>query len=393
MSDYDVYLMAPDSDTVLEHFDSGYSSDVAHTGRARIAFGALEYTNVMHGVGSFNISLPYPQFDVTKARLDARLVVWRKPPGGHRYLDFAGLVRSSPRPEIYQKGSEMYCLLRGYSYNHLLDRRVIVGFATSPEANKSGPAESVMKEYVDEALGASAGAGRDITLSGFSIQADGGMGTAISKAASYKNLLDTLKEISDDSHSTELTATYFGIVPTGSGWPMEFQTRLMTFGDDHRHPSGPTGISGAQGPVVISLDRQNIDNVALIHSRMDEINAVYGLGPNEGYERNIQGVFWTSHINESPLNRIESTVNASNAASNAEIAAAAMAKVREGRPRRSFAAALVDTPGTVYGLHYGFGDYLTASIDGYVFDCRVEAVTVRVADRDETITAQIRSED
>lgn len=393
MSEYDVYLMAPDSDTMLDHFDSGYSADAAATGRARIAFGALEYTNVMCDVGSFTITLPYPQFDMEKARLDARLVVWRKPPGGHKYLDFAGLVRSSPRPELYQRGNEMYCLLRGYSYNHLLKRRVIEGFATSPEASKSGAAESVMKEYVDEAMGPSAAAARDISAWGFTIQNDDGLGTAIDKAASYKNLLDTLKDISGDSHSTPSTATYFGIVPTGSGWPMEFQTRLEMLGNDHRHPSGPSGVTGAQGPVVISLDRQNVDNVILIHSRMDEYNFVYGLGPGEGYERNIQTATSGVWSGASPLNRIEQTVNASNCGTNAEVTAMATAKLWDGRPRRSFSASIVDAPGTIYGLHYGFGDYLTASIMGYVFDCRVEAVTVRVADRDETITAQIKSED
>lgn len=390
-ADYDCYLLAPDADYVLEHFDSGYSADVSNTGRGRLSFGTLEYTEVVNNVGAFNITLPYPQFDISKARLDSRLVVWRRPAGGHRYLAFAGLVRSSPYPEIIQRGNEMYCVLRGQTYNHILKRRVIAAFAGTAGASKSGPADSVMKEFVDENLVSSLIPSRNLGAV-FTIEDDAALGTAINKAASYDNLLKVLQDISNDSHTTESTCVYFGVVPTGSGWSMEFRTRIGQWGNDHRHPSGPSGVTGAQGPVVLSLDRQNLDNVSLIHDRMDEYNYVYGLGPNEGQERIINGAGAVMQSDDSPLNLIEVSVNASNAASGGEVTAVAFAKLWDGLPRRQFSASIVDTPGTIYGLHYGLGDYVTASIAKLVFDCRIEAVTVQVGDRDEKITAQIKAE-
>lgn len=394
---YEVYLLAPDSDYVLDYFDSGYSADVAGTGRKRKSFGALEYTNVVGDIGPFNISLPYPQFDITKARKDARLVVWRKPPGGARYLDYAGLVRSDPIPEIYQRGSELYCILRGVSYNHVLKRRHIAYKVNAAGFQHAGAADDVMKTFVYENLGAGAIAARDISAVGFTIQANVTAGTSISKQASFDNLLDVLKDISDDSHKTEATCAYFGVVPLNNGWQMEFRTNIGQWGNDHRHPSGPSGVTGAQGPVVLSLGRQNIDNASLINSSVDEITDVYGLGPGDGTTRNVQEASDAARIGASPLNRIESTVNANNcvgATANADILAMAQAAVRAGRPRRSFSASIVDVPGTVYGKHYGCGDYVTTEFVKNIMDCRIEAVTVNVntSERDEKITAQIRSE-
>jgi hypothetical protein len=395
-AEYDVYLLAPDADYALAHIDFGSSAPTTYP--TRTAAGWLEYTKVQNDVGSFRIGLPYPQFDPTMLRLDARLVVWRKPAYGMRYLDFAGLVRSDPC-DFYQRGSAVYLEARGVDYNHILKRREIAAFAGSAESNKTGAADYVMKAYVKENLGTLATADRDISSVGFTVQADIfpgypiGLGTIISKAATYRNLLETLQEISDDSHSIEATSTYFGIVPTGSGSTMEFRTNITQFAQDHRHPSGPTGFNGAQGPVVIGLDRQNLDNATLIQDRVDEVTFVYGLGPGEGAARNVQTAADTTRAGASPLNRIETSINASNASSNAEVSAAAQAKLRDGRPRKSFSGTLVETPGTRYGIDWGHGDYLTAVFAGRVMDCRVDAVTVRISDGKESVNATLRSEE
>ena len=388
---YEIYLLAPEADYPLVHLDWGASADAAGTSHTRTAVGWLEYVNVVNDVGSWRMGLPYPQFDENLARLDARLVVWRKPAGGHRYLDFAGYVRTDP-VDFYQRGNVLYMELRGPCGNFDLKRREIEAFSGTAGANKSGPADDVMKEYVYENLGAGAAADRDLTALGFTIQDNLSAGTTISKAASYKNLLDALQDIADDSHSTEATAAYFGCVPLGNGWQSEFQTRIGQWGNDHRHLSGPSGVTGAQGAVVIGLDRQNMDNASLVQDRMNEATFVYGLGPGEGIARNIQTATDTTRVGASPRNRIEISVNANNADSDAEVAAAARAKLRENRPRRSFSGTMVETPATRYGIDWGHGDYLTAVFAGRVMDCRVDAVQVRIADGRESVNATLRSE-
>jgi len=286
----------------------------------------------------------------------------------------------------------MYCVLRGYSYNHELARRVIAYKVDEAGYQHSGPADDVMKDFVYENLGAGAIAARQITKWGFTIQRDLSVGTNISKQASFNNLLETLQEISADSHTTEATATYFGMVPLNNGWDFEFRTHIGQWGNDHRNGSGPSGINGAQGGVILSLGRQNIDQASLIHSSAEERTHIYGLGQDEGVARVVQEASDPARIGKSPLNRIEDTVNANNSALAADVLAAAQARLREGRPRRSFQATITETPGTVYGKHWGLGDYLTAEFAGIIMDCRADVVTVRIADGDENITTYIRSE-
>jgi len=145
--------------------------------------------------------------------------------------------------------------------------------------------------------------------------------------------------------------------------------------------------------VVIGVDRQNLDNASLIQDRIDEVTFAYGLGPGEGAARTVQTATDATRAGASPFNRIETSVNASNAATDAEIIAAAQAKLREARPRRSFSGTIVETPATRYGMDWQHGDYLTAVFAGRVMDCRVDAVTVRISDGAESISATLRSED
>jgi hypothetical protein len=386
-AEYDVYLLAPEADYALAHIDFGSSAPTTYP--SRMAAGWMEYTKVQNNVGAFRLGLPYPQFNTELSRLDARLVVFRKPPDGARYLDFAGFIRTD-NVDYYQRGSNMYMEIRGVDYNHLLKRRVIAALATSAGANKSGPADNVIKAYVRENMGALATADRDLSFMGFTVQSDLGYGTSISKAASYAGLLETLQAISEDSHSTEATSTYFGIVPTYDGWLMEFRTNVTQFGNDHRHPSGPSGMNGAQGPVVIGLDRQNMDNASLIQDRIDEVTFCYGLGQGENLVREIQTATDATRVGASPFNRIETTINATNG-TGAEVTAQAMARLRDGRPRKSFSGVLVETAGTRYGIDWNIGDYLTTVFAKRVMDCRVEAVSVSISGNQESVQATLRS--
>ena len=70
-----------------------------------------------------------------------------------------------------------------------------------------------------------------------------------------------------------------------------------------------------------------------------------------------------------------------------------MTAVRAGRPKRVFEATVLDVPGTQYGVHWNFGDKVTAEYAGEVFDVSIDAVSVSVRDGEERITARLRAED
>ena len=68
-------------------------------------------------------------------------------------------------------------------------------------------------------------------------------------------------------------------------------------------------------------------------------------------------------------------------------------ELRAGRARVLFSGKVIETSDTKYGVHWGWGDYVTAQDFGRAFDCRIDAVTVTVSGggEDETIEAWLRA--
>lgn len=98
---------------------------------------------------------------------DGQVEVWRRPPGQAWYLEYEGFHRDGEYGED-DDGKEIFTST-GMGYLALLDRRAIAAYAGTAGSAKSGAAETVIKAFVAEQLGASAPA--DDQVSGFSVQA------------------------------------------------------------------------------------------------------------------------------------------------------------------------------------------------------------------------------
>lgn len=353
-AEYEVHIMEAARDWRLDIIDD---------------FASLAYVKRVNDLGSFALAVGPENFDVTFAKLDGRVVVWRKPKDGARAIDFAGFIRGVSQQHI---GGRDLVVMTGPGYSDLLKRRVVAYPAVTAESRKADQADDMMKEVVDENLGASAPAGRDITGLGFSVQADVSAGTIVRGEFAYRNVLDTLKGISDASRDIPGTQTFFGVVPIGSGWEMEFRTNVPQWGLDHAAPAG------AHGPVTFSLEYGNMANPRLEWDRHDEVTVVYGGGSGEGLSRPVIDVADDVRRNESPLNRREAFHDVSEASTTLELIDGANARLDEGRIKRRFTFDVVEVPSTVYGLHWGFGDVVTAVYAGEQWDLHVAAVEVRV---------------
>jgi len=366
-AEYDLWL--------LYHADG---HPVAHIGD----YNALQYAKVTNGVGSFALTLP-STFDISLVQRDTRLAVYRTPVGGAKALDFVGLVRYISK-EV--RGKSMSYTLGGPDLNDFLNRRIVAYAAGTAQASKSDFADDMMKEVVSESMGAGALAARRITGYGFSIQADLGAGTTVTKAFSWQNVLETLQKIADASQATLATAVYFGIVPLSDGWTCEFRTNVGQWGADRRYPSGPAG------PIIFSLDFQNLADVTRNINYREEATHVYAGGQGTEAARNIQTDQDTVRSGASPFNRCELFRNATNSTTNAGVLAEATTAVRDGRPRRLFSANLVQSGYRLYGRDYEHGDYVTCVFDGETIDARIDGVSVNVNGNVETVTMLVREE-
>ena len=334
----------------------------------------LHYVKNDCKVGRFDLVLP-GSFAVgleTKFK-DWRLIVWRTVKARQESrIDFAGFVRQSQR--IYDGGNRRV-LLSGPCYNQMLDRRIIAYPAGNAMAYKTQVyADDMMKEFVDENLGGSA-TDSDRDYSNYmSIQANQGAGTQLRKACSWENLLGVLWALHVASRKTPNTAAFFGVVPLGTGYDMEFRTRIGQWGQDHQHPAG------VDGAVVFSVDSGNVTYMHQDYDSDDELTVVYGVGPGHRDDRMQVEVSNATGITESVINRIEAAYENSNSETSNNLTDQSEERLREYLPKEDFAVTVASIPGCEIGVHWDLGDQVT------VIDLNDQPRDMRVIQRSTRIT-------
>jgi hypothetical protein len=338
---------------------------------------SFSYTRVVNNVGHFAIVLP-GDFDRSLLAYDRRVAIYRKPPGGAMSLVFVGLIRG--RRKLTDAGGNSRRTIRGYDLNGLLRRRIVAYAAGSAQAAMTDQADDLITEVVKDNLGSDASASRQLSSTYFSVAASPGAGPSITKAFSYRNVLDVIRDVVDAARQAG-TYLFFSIEPTSES-AFQFSTRTGEWGRDRT--------SDVANGLIFSLERGNLAKPVLDEDAADEVNVAYGLGRGEESAREVQTAEDTTRSGASIFARAEAAANAVHETTSAGVADVADGRVQKGRPVAAFSADLLSVPGSVYGKDWGFGDRITVSYDGLQFDCLVRAVTVSVDENGkETINGTV----
>ena len=338
---------------------------------------------MVNGVGQAEIVMAREKFDRDLLwGLDRRMEIWRAPSGGTLRLERIYFLRYL---EQKMQGDAQRIILRGPDANDLLARRIIDADAGSVESSKSGTADDVMKEYVNENLGGFAPAGRDIRDYGFSVQGDLSAAETVDKAASRRNLLVVCQELAESSRQLG-TRLFFDIVhPTPSTF--QFQTFTGQRGADRTQGTG-------QNPILLAPEMGNLLNPSLIQDWRGE--ATYGYGAGQGIEadRLVIETSDATRLAASIFNRREILFDGRSYSVQASLEDATEARLQEMRPRRQFSAELTDTFGFRFGMDWLFGDVMTAEYLGERFSVDTLAITGMVdGNGRETIRARLDNAD
>ncbi len=291
--------------------------------------------------------------------LDAPVEFWeRDTDAGMTWrLEFEGLVRWS-NWYVTADGALVY-EVGGRGYIDLLDRRIIAAAAGSAEGTKTGPAESLMKAWVLEQVGASAGAGRVTT--GLTIEADGAAGNTLTMARSYKGVLPVLQEVA------QIGGGDFDVVGTGTA-TFDFRWFLGQRGTDRT------------ATVIFALERGNMAEPSLRISRQNEVNAVLVAGQGEGAARATVWRTDAALIDDSTWNRCELFRDARNESTVAGLNAVGDTALYEGKPRWAIGFKVLQIPSCGYGQHYFLGDLVIAKFLGYTGTKKINAVSISCND-------------
>jgi len=354
---------------------------------------SLSYRKRLRTPGGFNVRihgddervvlLELLDTGAADTHLDYVFEFWRYDPLGGLdwYRDFSVFHRYDVWQQL-QDGSIIYQAM-GRGFNDLLQAEEIRWYAGSTQGTKSGAAETVAKEYVNENIGpgATVAAGRDRTgvFQGLSVQADAATGAAWSGGRANKNLLDVLVELA------EFAPGDFMLEPLSyhpAAITMEFQWRAGQWGLDK------TWGNGVRPAVVFSPDNGNVENIEMTYSRLDEVNICDVGGQNTGAARAYS--YCTSGAEaDSPWARRGVFRNASNEGTAAGREAKANETLHKQRSRRVLTFDTRQTEATRYGRDWGVGDLVTVEFLGRSYDEKIIGVTCSVDGvGDETISVE-----
>jgi hypothetical protein len=367
--------------------DLGYYIDVATPQGVRIAqmdnFLALSYARTINDYGVMTLDLD-PETDRSLFRLDGRLGIWRQPTGGGLGLEFETIwfVRNTKR--LMLASGERRLRITAVSALELLTRRIIAYAAGSAQAEKTATdADNLLKDFVDENMGASATDTDRHWHDLITIAADESLGTHVDKACARRDLLTVCQEVADQSQQLGYPL-YFDIICPTYG-TLEFRTWINQRGADRR--------AGSANPLILSPEMGAISEGEYEENYMGEATYVYAGG--EGLEslREIATASDTARIGSSPFGRRELFRDARQGSTGDSLTAEASAALYERRPRRLFSGSLTDTEQVKYGRDWRWGDRITVQFEGEQFDCEISAVKVSVSNGRETVQAALRAEE
>lgn len=370
-----------------------YRIDIKDQSGAKVAVltdcKRLEINRVLNGISEHTLELDGNAAAVELLELDGQVEVWRRDIEASIpwTLEYEGFHRSLLR-KTADNGESIF-ISHGMGYNHLLSRRIVCYPSSSAYTDKSGPGESVMKEYVDENAGPSATSPPRLLLSGLtqglSIEADGAAGDNWEGAKAFQKLLDVCQEIAN------ATGVDFGIVGIGQAL-FEFRAKLSPWGSD-RSTAGlnpATGLNAAGNPpVVFSLEYGNMAASEYSLNRTGEVTAVISMGEGLAGNRLVALKTNAGALAESPWNQCESPRGASNEYTTAALESGSKAFLEENQAKESFVFGVMQIPGCLYGRDYFFGDLVTARYKAVERNKEIVGVNIVVEGGREDINLEL----
>lgn len=261
--------------------------------------------------------------------------------------------------------------IRAKTPNDLLKRRHVTALETTPEADKTGQIDNVIKQYLLREYGISPSTPSRQVI-GLTIASQVTNSAIPSLAAdnphkgSLQNVMDLCQELCNDSAQAGVPL-YFDIVPVDDSMNLQFRTYSFVRGVIRTDLRIGQRFGTATGAEILS-------------SRAEEINVAYGAGAGEGTARILGTAVDTARSTATRFARREGVAEQNDAEKLPIAEQAAKRMLYERRMKLSYTAQFVESQNLRYGVHIGFGDvvYATEHYNGQniLFQCWINTVTI-----------------
>ena len=343
------------------------------------AFTSLEYVRAENAVGRMLLTIPRGLYNYEGFEVGQIFEIWRDKHGSLELQNETAYFLQDWQFFANEAGEE-YIQLHATDANWLLDTAIVHATAGSANAEMTAKPDDMMKAIVRRQLGETAEADRQkITVAG-DVSAGG---ASITKAFAYRNVLTVLQELADIAKENGVYLA-FDVVRTAPA-TFQFRTYAGQRGTNHSRTSGD--------PRLVGKQYGNLAEASFGTFHSDERNWVCVAGQGEGDARTRVYRWNYPRMGASRWNRREYFKDSRDDATTALLEADGDAALNEFRPRQVLTGRLHDTYGMMYGVHYQFGDILTAEAFGYNVDCHVSSVSVKVDQNGgEQIDVRLRGE-
>lgn len=356
----------------------------------------FSYTRTVNGLGTFNFGIPFAIFNDLKPYFqpDWRIEVWRSPqPGSPLRREDAFMLRQH---RVYTREDNVQ-MIQFYGRNgmDLLKRRAVIQRGGTQWAQKTDYVDDMMKAFVREQMlygsaldeDGAADNGRAWPQSEFSVQGDVSLGPSVTRNYPGRIVFDICRDLAATSAQLYASAptTYrricFDVLPVDIrgvmttshshiGW--EFVTFADRRGGDRRTE------------LEFSVANGNLKGPDYSENHMDEVSVVWVGGNGQGVSQMIASVEDSLRVGSSRWNRIERWKSASSESTAAALADAGRPDLQKGEPDIKMLATLLnapggpDTPRSLYGVDWDFGDWVRVNYAGVQFDMEISLVYVSV---------------
>lgn len=263
-----------------------------------------------------------------------------------------------------------------------VSRRIIPYNPNNGYTQKLGPGDNLIKAIMRENFGALAlDSSRQVPTEFLEIAPDIGAAPTLRKdGISRRNILEVLNEICETAYQLGTYLT-FDLIPVSTR-KAYFDTFTNQLGANQPNVMFGSAYGNAQASNLI-IDYEN------------EKNFVYALGEGVADILPVATASDIARIGISPLNRVEATIDARVSGGDATyLESEAQYGLKQNRPRISLEVQLIETPFSLRGIHYDFGDLVGIQEHGYTFTARLDAMTCNFSETGiESTTALLRAEE
>jgi len=352
---------------------------------------SLQFKNNVSDVGFFVFAINGQDDRVPLFEQDGQIEIWRWIPCVlEPYIEFEGHFEDF-ETTLFENGNLHFSTI-GSPYSGLLKRRRIAYTEDTAFSKKSAAAETAMKEYVTENCTSGADASREegtqaaAEIFGLTVQADAAQGPTWSGERSGKVVLDTLRDIVvfAEEQSDPIDFAVVGTRASNAG-PDTYEFRFYTpqLGLDRRavgiDPATGENVAG-QVPHVFSPDRGNVQGMRYSIKHKSSATAVYVWGVGRDTGRTFG---YAEDATQVGVSRRESVQGGSNQTTDAERDDLAQEWLETLSAVETFSFEPQDTAASLYGVHYHYGDRVTARLGDIERHKKITAVTITVSKNGE----------